>query len=105
MALLERERSGCGQFLDLTLYDCAVALLHPQAPNWLMSGRAPAITGNAHPNIYPYDAFRTRDKQAFLAIGNNGQWARSSAPPSAPMSWRRTRASPTMPPARGTAPN
>ena len=76
MALLERERSGRGQFLDLTLYDCAVALLHPQAPNWLMSGRAPAITGNAHPNIYPYDAFRTRDKQAFLAIGNNGQWAR-----------------------------
>ena len=76
MALLERERSGRGQFLDLTLYDCAVALLHPQAPNWLMSGKAPAITGNAHPNIYPYDAFRTRDKQAFLAIGNNGQWAR-----------------------------
>ena len=76
MALLERERSGRGQFLDLTLYDCAVALLHPQAPNWLMSGREPAITGNAHPNIYPYDAFRTRDKQAFLAIGNNGQWAR-----------------------------
>ena len=76
MALLERERSGRGQCLDLTLYDCAVALLHPQAPNWLMSGREPAITGNAHPNIYPYDAFRTRDKQAFLAIGNNGQWAR-----------------------------
>ena len=79
MALLERERSGRGQFLDLTLYDCAVALLHPQAPNWLMSGREPAITGNAHPNIYPYDAFRTRDKQAFLAIGNNGQWARFCA--------------------------
>ncbi len=79
MALLERERSGRGQFLDLTLYDCAVALLHPQAPNWLMSGKAPAITGNAHPNIYPYDAFRTRDKQAFLAIGNNGQWARFCA--------------------------
>ena len=76
MALLERERSGRGQFLDLTLYDCAIALLHPQAPNWLMSGKAPTITGNAHPNIYPYDAFRTQDKQAFLAIGNNGQWAR-----------------------------
>ena len=49
MALLERERSGRGQFLDLTLYDCAVALLHPQAPNWLMSGKAPAITGNPIP--------------------------------------------------------
>ena len=76
MALLERERSGRGQFLDLTLYDCAVALLHPQASNWLTSGRPPAITGNAHPNIYPYDAFRTGTKQIFLAVGNNGQWAR-----------------------------
>ncbi len=79
MALLERGRSGRGQFLDLTLYDCAVALLHPQASNWLMSGKAPILTGNAHPNIYPYDTFRTRDKQAFLAIGNNGQWIRFCA--------------------------
>lgn len=76
MALLERERSGRGQFLDVTLYDSAVALLHPQANNYMMSGKAPVITGNAHPNIYPYDAFATRDKDIFLAIGNNGQFVR-----------------------------
>lgn len=76
MALLERSRSGKGQFLDITLYDSAVALLHPQGNNYLMSGKPPAITGNAHPNIYPYDAFPTKDKDLFLAVGNNGQFKR-----------------------------
>lgn len=76
MALVERGRSGKGQSLDVTLYDCAVALLHPQGNNYLMSGKAPVITGNAHPNIYPYDTFRAQDKDIFLAVGNNGQFRR-----------------------------
>ena len=76
MALLERARSGKGQTLDVTLYDCAVALLHPQGNNYLMSGKEPVITGNAHPNIYPYDTFRAQDKDIFLAVGNNGQFRR-----------------------------
>lgn len=76
MALLERSRSGKGQSLDVTLYDCAVALLHPQGNNYLMSGKEPVITGNAHPNIYPYDTFRAQDKDIFLAVGNNGQFRR-----------------------------
>lgn len=76
MALLERARSGQGQTLDVTLYDSAVALLHPQGNNYLMSGKEPAITGNAHPNIYPYDTFRCQDKDIFLAVGNNGQFRR-----------------------------
>ena len=74
MAIIERTRSGQGQTLDITLYDSAVALLHPQGNNYLMSGKAPSITGNAHPNIYPYDAFKTADKEIFLAVGNNGQF-------------------------------
>lgn len=76
MAIIERSRSGEGQTLDITLYDSAVALLHPQGNNYLMSGKAPAITGNAHPNIYPYDAFKAADKEIFLAVGNNGQFRR-----------------------------
>ncbi|MGZ0190238.1 MAG: CaiB/BaiF CoA transferase family protein [Alphaproteobacteria bacterium] len=76
MAIIERSRSGKGQFLDITLYDSAVALLHPQGNNYLMSGKAPTITGNAHPNIYPYDAFKTADKDIFLGVGNNGQFKR-----------------------------
>jgi crotonobetainyl-CoA:carnitine CoA-transferase CaiB-like acyl-CoA transferase len=74
MALYERNSSGQGQYLDMTLYDCAVALLHPQANNFMMNGKVPTITGNAHPNIYPYDTFATSDKDIFLAIGNDGQF-------------------------------
>ena len=76
MALLERGKSGKGQFLDVTLYDSAVALLHPQGNNYLMSSKPPVVTGNAHPNVYPYDVFPTKDKDLFLAIGNNGQFKR-----------------------------
>ncbi|MCA8927553.1 MAG: CoA transferase [Alphaproteobacteria bacterium] len=76
MALYERNNSGRGQYLDMTLYDCAVALLHPQANNFLMNGAAPKTTGNAHPNIYPYDSFKTADKDLFTAVGNDGQFRR-----------------------------
>src|SRR3546814_5701946 len=55
LALNERARSGLGQFLDITLYDCAVSLLHPHAANYFYSGNVPGRTGNAHPNIAPYE--------------------------------------------------
>ncbi len=42
MALHERERSGHGQYLDMTLYDCGMALLHPQAANFFLNGKRPA---------------------------------------------------------------
>lgn len=84
MAIIERGRSGRGQHLDVTLYDCAVSLLHPQGANYLMSGKAPIVTGNAHPNIYPYDVFRSGTKPVFLAIGNNGQFRRLCAAIGAP---------------------
>ena len=84
MALLERGRSGKGQSLDVTLSDCAVELLHPQGANYLMSGKPPVITGNAHPNIYPYDVVQSRTKPIFLAVGNNGQFRRFCAAIGAP---------------------
>jgi len=74
-ALFERERSGKGQFVDTTLYDCAVSLLHPHAANFFMSGRVPGRTGNAHPNIAPYETLPTGQGDIFLAIGNDRQFA------------------------------
>lgn len=74
MALVERSRSQLGQFIDVTLYDTAVSLLHPQAANWLMGGKIPGPLGNAHPNITPYDKFTTATGDIFLAVGNNGQF-------------------------------
>jgi crotonobetainyl-CoA:carnitine CoA-transferase CaiB-like acyl-CoA transferase len=76
LALTEREKSGLGQYLDMTLYDCAVALMHPQIPNYLYSGKVPAATGNAHPNISPYDTFRTKTVDIFIGAGNDRAFAK-----------------------------
>ncbi|CAM3716514.1 CoA transferase [Bordetella sputigena] len=75
LALQERHRSGRGQFVEAALYDSGLSLLHPHAANWFMDGRTPRRTGNAHPNIYPYDTFRTGTDPLFLAIGNDRQFA------------------------------
>ena len=74
LALHERSRSGRGQFVESSLYDCGLSLLHPHAANWFEDGREPRLTGNAHPNIYPYDAFPTRTAPIFLAVGNDRQF-------------------------------
>lgn len=75
LALLERTRSGRGQFVDIALYDVALSLLHPPAANWFMSGRVPPLLGNGHPNIVPYDKFRTATVEVFLGVGNDRQFA------------------------------
>ncbi len=75
-ALVERGRSGRGQAIEVPLYDSALSILHPQAANALMSGKVPTATGNGHPNISPYDMFPTRTKPLYLAVGNNGQFAK-----------------------------
>lgn len=74
LALLERERSGRGQSVEVALYDTAVALQHPHAANWFMSGKAPALTGNGHPNIVPYDLYPTAGRGLFIGAGNNAQF-------------------------------
>ena len=75
-ALYEREQSGRGQFVEATLYDSGVALMHPHVPNFHLSGRSSQRSGNAHPNICPYDLFPTAGTLIFLAIGNDSQFAK-----------------------------
>ena len=79
MAVVERHRSGCGQYLDMTLYDSAIALMHPHVANYYLSGKVPGLTGNAHPNLSPYDKFRTRTTEIFVAAGNNRAFSRLCA--------------------------
>lgn len=74
LALAERQRSGLGQFVDATLFDTAVGLLHPHAANWFVNGQVPALAGSGHPNVVPYDKFETRSGEVFLGIGNDGQF-------------------------------
>jgi crotonobetainyl-CoA:carnitine CoA-transferase CaiB-like acyl-CoA transferase len=74
MALQERQRSGKGQFVEAALYDSGLSLLHPHAANWFLDGKTPQRSGNAHPNIYPYDAFPTKTEPIYLAVGNDRQF-------------------------------
>jgi formyl-CoA transferase len=79
LALQERHRSGKGQFVEATLFDSGLAFLHPYAANWFLSHQAPKRTGNAHPNVSPYDLFPTKTKSIFVGIGNDRQFARFCA--------------------------
>ncbi len=74
MALQERHRSGLGQYLDMTLHDCGMALLHPQAANYFLNGKRPMPLGNPHPNIAPYEKYHTATGDIFIAIGNDRQF-------------------------------
>lgn len=72
MALAERQRSGLGQFLETTLYETGLAIMHPHAANYFMHGRPPSLTGNEHPNLVPYAIFPTRTADIFVGVGNDG---------------------------------
>lgn len=73
-ALLERERSGQGQHLDLALFDSGVGVLANQAMNYLLGGMVPSRLGNAHPNIVPYQVLPCADGHVIVACGNERQF-------------------------------
>jgi formyl-CoA transferase len=74
MSLYERNRSGKGQFVDATLYDSAIALHQPHAPNYFMAGQKPKLFGNSHGNLAPYANFPTRGRNIVIGAGNDGQF-------------------------------
>jgi crotonobetainyl-CoA:carnitine CoA-transferase CaiB-like acyl-CoA transferase len=74
MALYERVRSGKGQFVDATLYDSAIALHQPHAPNYFMAGLKPTLVGNSHASLVPYSNFPTRTRNIVVGAGNDGQF-------------------------------
>ena len=74
-AVAFRERTGLGQHLDLALLDVQVAALANQASNHLVGGVTPGRLGNAHPNIVPYQDFRTADGHMIITVGNDSQFA------------------------------
>jgi crotonobetainyl-CoA:carnitine CoA-transferase CaiB-like acyl-CoA transferase len=78
-ALSHRERTGVGQHVDIGLLDVQVACLANQAMNYLISGKAPRRSGNAHPNLVPYQDFPTADGHMIIAVGNDAQFARACA--------------------------
>jgi crotonobetainyl-CoA:carnitine CoA-transferase CaiB-like acyl-CoA transferase len=73
-ALQQRAATGRGQYIDLALFDCQLAMLANVASNFFISNLRPVRYGNAHPNIVPYQNFSARDGAFALAVGNDGQF-------------------------------
>jgi crotonobetainyl-CoA:carnitine CoA-transferase CaiB-like acyl-CoA transferase len=73
-AIHERNNSGQGQHIDISLLDTQVALLSNVASNYLISKEPPKRQGNAHPNIAPYEAFQAQDKGFVVGAANQRQW-------------------------------
>jgi crotonobetainyl-CoA:carnitine CoA-transferase CaiB-like acyl-CoA transferase len=70
-ALHVRDRTGKGQYIDISLLESAISLLSNVSSNYLISGEDAKRYGNGHPNIVPYQAFRTRNSYMVVSCGND----------------------------------
>jgi formyl-CoA transferase len=73
-ALLWRERSGRGQYIDTSLLDAQVSALANIASNWLVAGKEARRWGTAHESIIPYQVFHTKDRPIAIAVANQKLW-------------------------------
>jgi crotonobetainyl-CoA:carnitine CoA-transferase CaiB-like acyl-CoA transferase len=78
-ALAHRAETGTGQHLDLALLDSQIALLAYQNTNYFATGKPPGRIGNLHPNIVPYQPFRTSDGDVIIACGNDNLYRKFCA--------------------------
>ena len=74
-ALQERERSGAGQYIELTLLGTVLAALANQSTGYLNAGVVPRPLGNSHPSVQPFGTYRAADGDLMLCAGNDGQFA------------------------------
>jgi crotonobetainyl-CoA:carnitine CoA-transferase CaiB-like acyl-CoA transferase len=75
-ALQERERTGRGRHVSISLFDVSVSAMVNQAANHLIGGQVPRAMGSQHPNIVPYQVFQASDRPFILAGGNDRLFAR-----------------------------
>ena len=78
-ALMEREASGEGQWVQSSLLQAGIGLLDFQAARYVMSGEVPGLIGNDHPTTMPTSAYRTADGHINMACAGDGMWARLCA--------------------------
>ncbi len=76
VALLEREHSGKGQWVQSSLLQAGISLLDFQAARYLMEGDVPPQVGNDHPTSMPTSAYKTKDGHINVAASGEGMWAR-----------------------------
>jgi len=75
-AVIERERTGTGVYVELALLDTAISQMGYMAQNYWRTGKAPQRMGTAHPAMSPYQAFVTADGHMMVGVGNDAQWRR-----------------------------
>jgi crotonobetainyl-CoA:carnitine CoA-transferase CaiB-like acyl-CoA transferase len=75
-ALIQREKTGKGCYVDTALVDSTVGVLANQALNFLVSKEVPKRIGNSHPNIVPYQEFPVADGHIIIATGNDSQYVK-----------------------------
>jgi crotonobetainyl-CoA:carnitine CoA-transferase CaiB-like acyl-CoA transferase len=75
-ALVERERTGHGRHVEVSLMDAALTSLLNQASAWVLGGVVPHRRGNRHPSITPYETYETADRPIALAVGNDRLFGR-----------------------------
>jgi crotonobetainyl-CoA:carnitine CoA-transferase CaiB-like acyl-CoA transferase len=75
-AVIQREKTGKGQQIDLALLDVATSVTANQAMNYLTTGDVPTRMGNGHQNLAPYQVFDCKDGHIIIATGNDAQYQR-----------------------------
>lgn len=75
-ALHERNESGKGQKVDVSLFESSLFMLANVASNYLIGGGGGGRFGNGHPNIVPYTVYGTKDASIAVAVGNDAQFGR-----------------------------
>ncbi|RAX49529.1 CoA transferase [Arthrobacter sp. AQ5-05] len=73
-ALVERSRTGLGQYVTTSLYECQLALHVNWATNYFDDGVTPGPLGSGHPNLVPYQAYQAQDDYFVIAVGNDAMW-------------------------------
>ena len=79
LSLVARHTTGAGQYVEVSLLESLLALMHPHSSSYLNTGVVPTAHGNSYPLIAPYDLLHCADRPVFLPIGNDGQVRRLAA--------------------------
>jgi len=75
-ALYQRERTGCGQHVDISMQDCIAAILENAVVRYTIDGVVPTRLGSGHASVAPYDVFAAADGYVFIACANEATWRR-----------------------------
>ena len=75
-ALVERERTGAGRHVEVSLLDSVLTSLLNQGSGWVSAGALPSRLGNRHPSIAPYETYEAADRPFAVAAGNDRLFAR-----------------------------